>query len=196
MAYNLKKLRVLIIDDNMPIRMLVRSLLLDLGFGSVEVAATAEDGWAIYFLHKPDLILLDWRMEGGMDGLEFTRRVRTQLGSPKPRVPIIMMTGFASKKVVLDARDAGVTEILIKPFTVQTLIKHLTHIIENPRDFIVAPKFTGPDRRRRKDSVPDEKKKRMADKVLPDKRPKAPGVKKSPKYVDLRGGKDNTDKEK
>jgi len=182
MSYNLRKLRVLIIDDNMPIRMLVRSLLLDLGFGAVDVAATAEDGWAVYFLHKPDLILLDWRMEGSMDGLQFTRRVRQELGSPRPRVPIIMMTGFANKQLVLDARDAGVTEILIKPFTVQTLIKHLTHIIENPRDFIVAPKFTGPDRRRRSAEVPEEKKKRTA-----DKKAKADTVKKSSKYVDLRG---------
>jgi len=190
MSYNLRKLRVLIIDDNMPIRMLVRSLLLDLGFGAVDAAATAEDGWAVYVLHKPDLILLDWRMEGAMDGLQFTRRVRQELGSPKPRVPIILMTGFASKQLVLEARDVGVTEILIKPFTVQTLIKHLTHIIENPRDFIVAPKFTGPDRRRRKASVPDEQKKRKV-----DKSDKSGGIQRSSKYVDLRGNSNKKDKE-
>jgi two-component system chemotaxis response regulator CheY len=182
----LKKLTALVIDDNLPIRMLVRSLLLDLGFGSVDIAESAEDGWAIYLLHKPDLILLDWHMDGGMDGMEFTRRVRKQLGSPKPRVPILMMSGFADRKAVLAARDAGITEIMTKPFTVQTLIKHLTHIIENPRDFVVAPKFIGPDRRRRKDEVPEEKKKRTVDKK---EKKKTTSVKKSPDYADLRGGK-------
>jgi two-component system, chemotaxis family, chemotaxis protein CheY len=188
MSYKLKNIRVLVIDDNMPIRMLVRSLLLDLGFGSVDVAADGEEGWKSYCLHKPDIILVDWRMDK-VDGVEFTRRVRSDNTSPKSKVPVIMMTGFTNKQRVFAARDVGVTEFLIKPFTVQTLAAHLMHVIERPRDFVIAPNFVGPDRRRRKDDVDDDGKKRKTDpKKRRSKTQDDAEHKKSTKYLDLRGG--------
>ncbi len=197
MSYKLKSLRVLVIDDNAPIRLLVRSLLLDLGFGHVHAEADAQQGWECYIKDRPDIILVDWRMDK-QDGIEFTRRVRQEKSSHNPTVPIIIMTGFTNKKRVFDARDSGVTEFLIKPFTVQTLSDRLTHIIEKPRDFVLANQYVGPDRRRRKDEVAPTEKKRKADKLAEkaaekaaEKTPVTAGPQKSKKYIDLRGGTDN-----
>lgn len=162
MSYKLKNLRVLVVDDNKPIRALLRALLLDLGFGTIDAAETLEEGWGFYCEHKPDLILVDWRMDR-QDAIEFTKRVREDQRSPAPYLPVIVMTGFTSKERVFHARDAGATEFLIKPFTIRTLVDHLTHIIERPRDFVIAPEFVGPDRRRRSEDVPH--KKRRADKI-------------------------------
>lgn len=185
MSYKLKSLRVLVIDDNAPIRLLVRSLLLDLGFGFVHAEPNAQDGWTAYIKDKPDIILVDWRMDKS-DGIEFTRRVRQDPLSHNPVVPIVIMTGFTNRQRVFDARDSGVTEFLIKPFTVQTLSDRLMHIIEKPRDFVLAPQYVGPDRRRRNDEVDMIDKKRKSD-LLAEKA--APS--KNKKYVDLRGGTNN-----
>lgn len=187
MSYKLKSLKILVIDDNAPIRLLVRSLLLDLGFGQVQAEPNADAGWDSYVKDKPDIILVDWRMDKA-DGIEFTRRVRQDPASHNPTVPIIIMTGFTNKQRVFDARDAGVTEFLIKPFTVQTLSDRLMHIIEKPRDFVLAPQYVGPDRRRRREDVDPSEMKRKSD-AAAEKSPM-----KSKKYVDLRGGT-NKDKD-
>lgn len=179
MSYNLENIRVLVIDDNMPIRMLIRMLLLDLGIGHVDIAASGEEGLDKYNFSKPDIIMVDWRMEK-MDGVAFTRALRQSSGAHAHQVPILMMTGFTNKEKVFQARDAGITEFLIKPFTVEALIKHIGHIIEHPRDFVHTEEFDGPDRRRRLAEVPPQEKKRQTDQVVTK-------IKDADSYRDLRG---------
>lgn len=146
--YNLNKMNVLIVDDNQPIRMLIRSLLLDLGVGAVEMAASGAEAWQVYRYSKPDIILLDWHLDD-MSGLEVTKRIRRDPDSPRPHIPIVMTTGFTTRENVEKARDVGITEFLVKPFTVKGLARHIEHIIEKPRDFIVSTGYVGPDRRRK-----------------------------------------------
>lgn len=182
MSYKLSRLRILVVDDNQPIRLLIRSLLLDLGVGIVDMADSGKNGWDEYLKNKPDIIIVDWRMED-VDGIEFTRRVRNNPESHTQHIPIIMTTGFSNKERVFIARDAGVTEFLIKPFTVQGLARHLQHVVENPRQFVISSEFTGPDRRRREEDVGVPELKRNQDRnTIVEKSTK------SSKYIDLRGG--------
>lgn len=182
MSYQLSRLRVLVVDDNQPIRLLIRSLLMDLGVGIVDMADSGKIGWKEYLKNKPDIIIVDWRMKD-VDGIEFTRQIRTDPQSHTPHIPIIMTTGFTNKERVFIARDAGVTEFLIKPFTVQGLARHLVHVVENPRQFVKSPNFVGPDRRRREEDVDVPSLKRGS-----DKKKIAEKSVKSAKYLDLRGG--------
>jgi len=84
-----------------------------------------------------------------MDGLEFSRTVRTAGNSPNPFVPIIMITGHTEKHQVEAARDAGITEFLIKPITAQSLFSRIAEVVERPRAFVRCESYFGPDRRRR-----------------------------------------------
>ncbi len=86
-----------------------------------------------------------------INGIEFTNNVRRSAQSPNKMVPIILLTGYAAPKRVKVARDVGVTEYMIKPFTADSLIKRITHVINHPRRFVVSDDYTGPDRRRRQD---------------------------------------------
>jgi two-component system chemotaxis response regulator CheY len=180
MSYHLENFRVLVIDDNMPIRMLIRMLLMDLGIGHVDMAVDGEDGLKAYHAQKPDIILVDWRMEK-MDGIEFTRAIRAMDTVHAHHVPILVMTGYTNAEKVFEARDAGITEFLIKPFTVDALVKHIGHVIEHPRDYVDAPEFHGPDRRRQEKEVPPQAKKRDEDHAKVTVRP-------SNDFMDLRGG--------
>jgi DNA-binding response OmpR family regulator len=97
---------------------------------------------------RPDIIITDWEMDD-IDGLEMIRWIRSNADSPKRTVPIIIMTGYAAAPRVSAARDHGVTEFLVKPFTANELARRLTYVIDHPRDFVETEQFFGPDRRRR-----------------------------------------------
>ncbi|MEY4965076.1 MAG: hypothetical protein RL274_659 [Pseudomonadota bacterium] len=143
-----ENLKALIVEDNGHMRALLRALLNSAGIK--EVAEAAHGGTALEILRdrKCDLVLSDMAMQP-MDGLEFTRLVRSSPQSPNPFVPIIMITGHTERHRVEAARDAGVTEFLAKPITVGNLFSRIALIVERPRPFVRCDSYFGPDRRRR-----------------------------------------------
>ena len=142
------KLRFLVIDDNAHMRRLLRTLLH--GFGARDVYE-AEDGAAGLegFTHySPDIVLTDWAMPI-FDGLELAQMIRQPGGAnANPYVPIIMLTGHSEKKRVMAARDAGITEFMVKPISAKALYQRILTVIVNPRPFIRTKSYFGPDRRR------------------------------------------------
>ncbi len=148
MTYKLDQAKILVIDDMVPFLKLTQSILNIFGFTQVVTAQNGQEGFDELCKFDPDLVITDWMMEP-MDGLEFTRMVRTNPLAPNPYVPILMMTGFSSRLRVEAARDSGITEFLVKPFTSKDLYTRVHQIIEKPRQFVDASNFFGPDRRRR-----------------------------------------------
>lgn len=152
MSYSFDRVRILVIEDNQPMLEICRTLLLTFGVGEVLTARNGDEGFEIFCKENPDIIIADWMMEP-TDGIKMTRKVRNDSTSPNHYVPIILMTGFSEKKRVVQARDAGVTEFLVKPFTARDLYKRIAQIIERPRQFVRSGEFFGPDRRRKADPV-------------------------------------------
>jgi two-component system chemotaxis response regulator CheY len=143
-----ESLRALVVDDNAHMRSLLRSLLNSIGVKNI--AEAGHGGMALEMLRerKSELVLSDMAMKP-MDGLEFTRLVRNSDISPNPFVPIIMITGHTERHRVEAARDAGVTEFLVKPITAHSLFSRIAEIVERPRAFVRCETYFGPDRRRR-----------------------------------------------
>jgi CheY-like chemotaxis protein len=99
--------------------------------------------------HQPvDLAIVDYNMFP-LDGVEFTRLVRTGPDSANIYLPIIMMSGHAEKSRIYAARDAGVTEFLVKPITAKAILDRINAVILKPRAFIKTSAYCGPCRRRR-----------------------------------------------
>lgn len=150
MAYQFKNIKILVVENNDPMRNLVKSLLLTFGVGEVMGAVNGEQGFDVFCEESPDLVIADWLMDP-VNGIELVEKIRRDSRSPNPFVPVILMTGFSEKRRVEWARDTGVTEFLVKPFTARTLYERIAIIIERPRQFVRAPDFFGPDRRRKSD---------------------------------------------
>lgn len=150
MSLKLKNLHILIVEDIAPVRELMSAVLKEQGVGTISYAADGQSGYQAFCNLRPDIILTDWVMPN-MDGLELTRMIRTDSSSPDKTVPIIMMTGFGSPHKITQARDAGITEFLVKPFSAADVSKRILNVIKSPRDIIITPHFVGPDRRRRKE---------------------------------------------
>ncbi|MGM0422675.1 MAG: response regulator [Pseudomonadota bacterium] len=150
MSYQFGKLTVLIVESNHAMFDLTKGVLSSFGIGHIISAYDAESGFREFKLSKPDLVIVDW-LTDAPGGLELTRKIRTSPDSPNPYTPIIMMTGYSQKRRVIMARDSGVSEFVVKPFTAATLYKKIETIIEQPRQFVKSPDFFGPDRRRKSD---------------------------------------------
>jgi DNA-binding response OmpR family regulator len=95
-----------------------------------------------------DIAIVDFKMTP-LDGVQFTQLVRNSPDSVDPFLPIIMLTGFAERNRVFEARDAGVTEIVVKPVTARSLLDRINTVIFKPRPFIRSSDYFGPCRRRR-----------------------------------------------
>lgn len=152
MSYKFESLKVLVVEDNEPMLELTKSILQTFGVGTLYTAMDGEHGFTIFCKSNPDMVIADWMMQP-CDGISLTRRIRNDKRSPNPYVPIILMTGFSEKRRVISARDAGVTEFLVKPFNARDLYRRIVQVIEKPRQFIRAEDFFGPDRRRNRTSA-------------------------------------------
>lgn len=174
MAYNLSKgekflapLHVLIVEDDPLMTKLLRDVLHALGFRDIHKVTDGKQALDYLKTNTVDLVLCDWLMQN-MDGITFTRQIRADSLSPNRFVPILMLTGKADRKSVEKARDAGVTEYLVKPFSLHDLCGHIREAIEHPRNFIVATHYKGPDRRRRDVGAPEGKERRQQVTMLLD----------------------------
>lgn len=152
MSYKFESLKVLVVEDNQPMLDLTKSILQTFGVGVIYTAVDGEHGFTIHCKTNPDMVIADWMMQP-CDGISLTRRIRNDKRSPNPYVPIILMTGFSEKKRVIAARDAGVTEFLVKPFNARDLYRRIVQVIEKPRQFVKSEGFFGPDRRRNRASA-------------------------------------------
>ncbi|GAB4453451.1 MAG: hypothetical protein OHK0029_06300 [Armatimonadaceae bacterium] len=108
--------RILVIDDESNIRMMLRLALIHSGH-SVETASDGYEGLEKYADGAEwDLVLLDQRMPG-MEGLEVLREVRKRA----PNARVVMMTAFGTIDLATEAMAAGATDFLRKPFTIEVL---------------------------------------------------------------------------
>jgi CheY-like chemotaxis protein len=147
-GYRFDRLKILVVDDNAHMRKLVITILQAFGVVQICEADSGERAWTVLREANPDVVVLDWVMEG-MSGIELVDIIRTNPQSPNPFVPVIMLTGHTSLDHVRQARDAGVNEFIAKPVSVKTMMSRLVSVIEHPRPYVRTSVYFGPCRRRR-----------------------------------------------
>lgn len=149
--YNFQNIHILVVDDNQHMRDIITNILLS--FGARHIHDVEDGSVALEMLrsYPIDIVILDWVMEP-LDGYDFTKLLRSAEDSPAPYVPIIMLTAYTEEFRVAGARDAGVTEFLMKPVSPKALLARLISVIDSPRGFVNTPNYKGPDRRRHKNA--------------------------------------------
>jgi DNA-binding response OmpR family regulator len=146
----LEGVSALILDDNAHMRGLLRVILAGFGMRRIEEAQTCREALGVAASGEIDLAFVDFKL-GGMDGLDFCRRIRSEGDSPNVYLPLIMVTAYSERRRVLDAINAGVDEFLVKPVRAVDVANRVNAIIERRRPFIQCGSYFGPDRRRRDD---------------------------------------------
>jgi DNA-binding NtrC family response regulator len=102
--------KILIIDDNNDLRIVVSKMLSRLGY-EVSSADSGENGLSIFLENKFDIVLSDYEMPG-MDGVALACSVKKR----SPRTRVVIMTG-AGKETVFSRNSTAVDEVISKPFT-------------------------------------------------------------------------------
>jgi CheY-like chemotaxis protein len=130
-------------------RTLITAMLQEIGLQKIYRANDGAEALQELNAGNIDLVITDFVMEN-MNGVELVRQIRRNQGSISPFIPVIMVTSDSSRKAVLQARDAGVTEFLAKPFSIAGLMQRIEACIEQPRPFIRTKSYAGPCRRRQR----------------------------------------------
>lgn len=140
-----------------------------MGFTDVHLTKSGKDAITLMGTLSFDFIITEWKTQQ-IDGIGLLEFVRRSPQSSNPAIPIIMITGRAEHVDVALARDYGVNEYIVKPFTAKSVYERIERIIEKPRSFVYAKPFVGPDRRTREDTK--IKKERRLWKITPKTTPK------------------------
>jgi DNA-binding NtrC family response regulator len=117
--------RILVVDDELLIRWSLSEALTAAGYAVVEGRDAAEARKAIRDqAHKPDLVVLDYRLPDSNDlGLLTTIRHEA------PTVPVILMTAYGTAEVVKGALDLGAYRVVSKPFEVHDMASLVTEAL-------------------------------------------------------------------
>jgi chemosensory pili system protein ChpA (sensor histidine kinase/response regulator) len=120
-AKDVRRSRVLIVDDSMSVRRAVATLLQDQGYDVMQSRDGLEAVKAME-ISRPDVLLTDLEMPN-MNGLELAAHVRSR--NELSNLPVIMITSRSMDKHRRQAMSAGVSVYLTKPYTDQELLQHV-----------------------------------------------------------------------
>nr|WP_256577747.1 MULTISPECIES: PAS domain-containing protein [unclassified Pseudomonas] len=117
--------RVLVVDDEPSVRMLVAEVLGDLGYCVIEAADGAMGLKVLRSDERIDLLISDVGLPGGMNGREMAEAAR----QVRPGLPVLFITGYAENSVIGHGHlDPGM-RILTKPFTLEALAMRVEHVL-------------------------------------------------------------------
>ena len=124
------KFTVLIVDDEVAIRDMIRISLEHAGFNVISAKNASEAHIKIIDLN-PDLVLLDWMLPGG-SGIELARRLRRD--DITRDLPIIMLTARASEDNMVQGLDEGADDYVVKPFSPKELVARIRSVLRRNGD--------------------------------------------------------------
>ena len=125
------KKRILYVEDNPNNMLLVKRILRAEGHEMLE-AADGESGWDMALREHPDLILVDLRLPGEIDGFELIRRIKAK--PELSRIPLVVLTAYGSLEAEKEAEAAGCDGFLHKPATIQQIQAVLRQFLGASRD--------------------------------------------------------------
>lgn len=120
--------RVVIAEDEAIIRLDLKEILLSAGYDVVGETGRGDDAVALVQTHQPDLAILDVKMPG-MDGVRAAREITTH-----HKVAVLVLTAFSQRDLIEDARDAGVSAYLVKPFRREELLPAIEGVLAKCRE--------------------------------------------------------------
>jgi len=112
------KMPVLIVDDYATMLRIVKNLLKQIGFEHVDEATDGGAAYQMMKLKKYGLVISDWNMQP-VTGIELLRNVRAD--AELKATPFIMVTAESKTDNVMEARNAGVSNYIVKPFSSEVL---------------------------------------------------------------------------
>lgn len=120
---------ILVVDDEVDIRHLIKGILNDEGL-SVREAANADETLKAIALRRPNLVILDiWLNNSTMDGMQILQHIRKE----HPDMSVIMISGHGNIQTAVEAIKLGAYDFIEKPFKSDRLILQVKHALDTAR---------------------------------------------------------------
>ncbi len=120
-------MKILVVDDMVTMRRIVKNILKQLGFSNVEEAENGQDALQKLRGDAYGFVVSDWNMPV-MTGIDMLRAIR---GDEKLKaIPVLMVTAEAQQSNLVEAVQAGVSNYIVKPFTAETMQEKLGKIFK------------------------------------------------------------------
>lgn len=113
-----KTKRVLIVEDDMIISLVIENMVKELGHEVVGKATSGLDAIELALENNPDLILMDIRLKGEMDGIEAVKVIKEKISTS-----VIYLTGNSDRVNYDRAKATKCVDLITKPFTINDLTK-------------------------------------------------------------------------
>lgn len=136
--------RVLLLGAKTHNIQLLRSVLAIAGVGKVVHALEKRAALELLSMEHFHAVFCEL---GAEDQIDFAVAARRRSSMLNPMIPIFLVQAQVRRRHVEKARDCGATDVLTTPISPKTVATKLRSAAKNPRPFIVAQEFFGPDRR-------------------------------------------------
>jgi CheY-like chemotaxis protein len=183
MQHTFKLYRIVVADQVAQTRNLVSEVLRGAGFSNILHARDGKELLDLTEEYLPKIVITTSRLPD-LSGLEFTRLIRSGYKHLPREMAIIAMTDTPTRVFLDAARESGVDEMLVRPFTAQAIMLRVKAVLEHPRVFVDSAKYVGPCRRRRMVEDYDGPLRRFIDPV--DDMPGAPAWESEPNRAVVR----------
>ena len=107
-----EKIKLLIVEDEYLVAFHLQEQLRQLGYGVGPLVATGEEAIQSVEQEQPDVILMDMRLAGEMDGVQAAQEIRTRFGTP-----IVFLTGYADEEIKERVKGLNSVAYIVKPVT-------------------------------------------------------------------------------
>jgi two-component system, chemotaxis family, chemotaxis protein CheY len=122
---------VLVIEDMVSVRKLIRSMLMQIGIRTVMEAGDGKEGLDSVLKQKPTLIFCDVHMEP-VDGLQFLKLLRGLPNRSIAQTPVILLTSDSKRDTVVVAKEHHVAGYLVKPVSLGALKSRIDAVLMGP----------------------------------------------------------------
>ncbi len=112
----MNKTNVLIVEDESIVALGLKRDLTKLGYGVSDIVSTGEDAIVKAGKHQPDLVLMDIRLSGEMDGIESAESIRKKF-----MIPVVYLTAYADDDTLERAKITEPFGYILKPFDIRSL---------------------------------------------------------------------------
>lgn len=120
-----KNMPILVVDDQRTMTRIIRNLLKQNDFTNTDEASNGEEALGKLTAGNFGLVISDWNMEP-MTGIELLQKVRSD--AKLKALPFIMVTAESKPENVMAAKEAGVSNYIVKPFNAQTLMEKIQKV--------------------------------------------------------------------
>jgi two-component system chemotaxis response regulator CheY len=120
-------MKILVVDDMVTMRRIVRNILKQLGFSNIDEAENGQEALQKLRADTFGFVVSDWNMPV-MTGIDMLRAIRAD--EKLKTTPVLMVTAEAQQSNLVEAVQAGVNNYVVKPFTAETLQEKIAKIFK------------------------------------------------------------------